>query len=700
VQRPLLGSTADIEFDPDKVGVATVEVQRNVGITSRTLLVSTAGCDEESAVDTWTVFSDPTYTMDETVAPPSVTSPPRLTSPEASEHGIEAPLPSYMSDIDEESTSTEAYLHKTIRLPTGSDVSVVHLMRLLLGTTNHGCVADGNVLYYFFRGHEGIEAWRGLFFDRDSENSEKEAVEFGRKLIEHGLVHNYSPKVESLHHCFLVLQPLQEPRLLNTFLMHPFLRNKAPRPNIDAMQVITHLSHAMDELCDELGTLSPRELVSRFHRLEERACILQVVAFPTNPLENVTFALNLFNLIVRHVMLLCHETLLKHGGGPQHWHLKWPKNLEEMEHFLRTVCYYIDGKPCSLAFLRDSLYGHTGRSVPIVRRDKVPLVRRLLCQDVKAASFEGEYFSSPMVQDGDPRVLFSLTWGTLSSPVVSTFYPRSISEGLQVISAHGSRFLWVLHNRTFSQPRLLSIALQNHAKLYCQSHVRVTDAKVILPALLSWHREDFGRDPETVLYKILGFLSPDQLTQLRAIRHSKDFEVVFSDEYVWKPGMYRKPVRRESAIPLQERHNEIEVDAVANAAPAAVVPEPILLNDPVPQGPAGRSINSKTTSSKSVSSLRSIFERLLVQRLARLTRGTSRGDLQPAPYHRGVQDTSIDEEDDMFEGSNIGSHSGMYDDDDDDDVHSFFHSTISGITYGSEFEDLLLGARAKRRLDI
>jgi hypothetical protein len=54
----------------------------------------------------------------------------------------------------------------------------------------------------------------------------------------------------------------------------------------------------------------------------------------------------------------------------------------------------------------------------------------------------------------------------------------------------------------------------------------------------------------------------------------------------------------------------------------------------------------------------------------------------------------------MFEGSNIGSHSGMYDDDDDDDVHSFFHSTISGITYGSEFEDLLLGARAKRRLDI
>jgi hypothetical protein len=438
VPRSLLGSTGDIEFDPNiNVGVATVKLQRNVGVKSRTLLVSTAYDEEESAVDSWTVFSDPTFAMEETVAQPSGTAQARLASPDPSEYGIEAPLSSHALETDEDSTSTEAYLHKTIRLPTGSDVSIVHLMRLLLGMTNHGCVADGNVLYYFFRGHEGIEVWRGLFFDRDSENSEQEAVEFGRKLIEHGLVHNYSPNVESLHHCFLVLQPLQEPRLLNTFLIHPSLRNKTPRPSLDAMQVITDLSHAMDELCDELGTLPPRELVSRFHRLEERVCVLQVVGFPANPLENVTFALNLFNLIVRHVMLLCHESLLRHGGGPQHWHQKWPKSLEEMENFLRTVCYYIDGKPCSLAFLRDSLYGHTGRSVPIVHRGKVPLMRRLLCQDAKPESFQGEHFSSPMVQDGDPRVLFSLTWGTLSSPVVSTFYPRSISEGLQVMFAHG-----------------------------------------------------------------------------------------------------------------------------------------------------------------------------------------------------------------------------------------------------------------------
>jgi hypothetical protein len=97
-------------------------------------------------------------------------------------------------------------------------------------------------------------------------------------------------------------------------------------------------------------------------------------------------------------------------------------------------------------------------------------------------------------------------------------------------------------------------------------------------------------------------------------------------------------------------------------------------------------------------SLRSIFDRLLVQRLTRLSRGTSRGDLQPAPYHRGLQDTSIDEDDDLFDGSNLGSQ-GMYDDE-EDDVQSFFHSTISGITYGSEFEDLLLGVRSHRRLQI
>jgi hypothetical protein len=235
--------------------------------------------------------------------------------------------------------------------------------------------------------------------------------------------------------------------------------------------------------------------------------------------------------------------------------------------------------------------------------------------------------------------------------------------------------------------------------MFCKHNVQVKNGIVILPALLSWHRKDFGRDPETVLYKILGYLSEDQLGALRGNKSGKKVEVIFSDEYKWEPGLNDANRSRDGASIREQRAKSPEgfdFDAIANESPAEV-PEPVLLNEPAPQGPAGRSINSKTITSKSTTtSLRSLFDRMLVQRLTRLTRGTSHGDMQPAPYHRGLHDTSIDEEDD----DSNAEGDGIYDDDEDDDVRSFFHSTISGITYGSEFEDLLLGARKNRRLQI
>jgi Protein of unknown function, DUF547 len=436
--RPKARAVGDIEFDPNvNLGVTTVAVQQSVGVKSRSLLVSAADPnDEESAVDEWTVFTDPTFAMEETVAPNLASpAPSSAAGSDATQRGIEAPLESSPEpdDIDDDTTtSPEGLLSRTIRLPTGSDVSVIQLMRLLLGATDHKCFVNGNVLYYYFRGHEGINVWRGLFFDRDADGSEEEAVKFGRTLVEQGLVHNYTPNEEELHNCFLVLQPLQEPRLLNTFLLlSPSTTPKAAK-RMDPMQVIVDLSHAMDDLCDEIDSLRPRELVARFHQIEEQACLLQVVNFPVDAREKVTFGLNLFNLIVRHVMLLSNETLLKHGGGPQHWSLSWPTNLQQMEQFMRTVCYYVGGKCYSLSSLRDSLYGHAERSVPVVPRSEGSWLGRWLCRGAEPASPECVEFATPVIKEGDPRILFAMTWGTQSSPVVSTIYPKRLSEGLQV----------------------------------------------------------------------------------------------------------------------------------------------------------------------------------------------------------------------------------------------------------------------------
>jgi Protein of unknown function, DUF547 len=435
-------TVGDIEFDPNvNLGVTTVAVQQQpgVGVKSRSLLVSAAApTDEESAVDEWTVFTDPTFAMDETVAPSAKPSPTQSSNASYATEGrseVAAPESSPELDDDETTTSPEGLLCRTLRLPTGSDVSVIHLMRLLLGATEHKCFVNGNVLYYYFRGHEGINVWRGLFFDRDAEGSEEEAVQFGRTLIKQGLVHNYTPNEDDLHNCFLVLQPLQEPRLLNTFLLlFPSTTLKAAK-RLDPMQVIVDLSHAMDDLCDEIESLQPRELVARFHQIEEQVCLLQVVNFPADAREKVTFGLNLFNLIVRHVMLLSNETLLKHGGGQRHWSLSWPTSLEQMEQFMRTVCYYVGGKCYSLASLRDSLYGHAERSVPIVPRGEASWLSRFFCRGAEPASPEHVEFATPVIKEGDPRILFAMTWGTQSSPVVSTIYPKRLSEGLQVRAA-------------------------------------------------------------------------------------------------------------------------------------------------------------------------------------------------------------------------------------------------------------------------
>lgn len=433
--RHNLQATGDIEFDPNvNLGVTTVAVQQPVGVKSRSLLVSAAP-DEESVVDAWTVFTDPTFAMEETLSPNANPSTPTtsITGSDATSGGIEVPLErSRQLDDDDDTTSPEGLLCRTIRLPTGSDVPVIHLMRLLLGATEHKCFVNGNVLYYYFRGREGINVWSGLFFDRDAEGSEEEALRFGRNLIKEGLVHNYTPNEEDLHNCFLVLQPLQEPRLLNTFLLLPPSMTPKAAKRLDPMQVIVDLSHAMDDLCDEIDSLQPRELVSRFHHIEEQVSLLQVVNFPVDAREKVTFGLNLFNLIVRHVMLLSNETLLKHGGGPRHWSLSWPTNLQQMEQFMRTVCYYVGGKCYSLASLRDSLYGHAERSVPIVPCGETSWLRRFLCRAAEPVSPESVEFATPVIKEGDPRILFSMTWGTQSSPVVSTMYPKRLSEGLQV----------------------------------------------------------------------------------------------------------------------------------------------------------------------------------------------------------------------------------------------------------------------------
>lgn len=68
-------------------------------------------------------------------------------------------------------------------------------------------------------------------------------------VIERSILHNYTPNSEHFAQCFLVVQPLQEPRVLNTFLQWPTTHTASSQE--DPMDVILGLFRLMDDICSK-----------------------------------------------------------------------------------------------------------------------------------------------------------------------------------------------------------------------------------------------------------------------------------------------------------------------------------------------------------------------------------------------------------------------------------------------------------------
>lgn len=455
-------------------------------------------------------------------------------------------------------------------------VSVIDISKRLCQDINYHTYKDDerNSVYYYAHGYDVLDRLRAILQEWMRETcSTEQARTFIRGLLQRGILHSYTTH-DDWEEAFVVPQPLRTPQVLNTFLTWPgptSLKGTAqpsplshwgshshdttcttantttPLPQSkatdDPMDIILRLSHQMDELCMPLfGTTSTMPEPSAVEEFEVAVCQLQQVPFPTHPVEHVTFALNLFNLILRHAMLLTLQGRARGG-----W--VWPSTLEELQPFLQQLGYHVaGGQWISLAQLQASLYGLDGtdslarlranghRIAPensrrrpkgsqgdisdsVRARNRTPMTRRNnLWQRFKLGGRNTERVAKYQVQRPqpiirtDPRILFVTTWGTASSPRASTVYADTLHE-----------------------------SLQSAAEDYCRQHVQVlADGQVILPELLSWYCDDFGgQSPHQVLQGIRPYLSFQQKQQLQA---SSDLKVKFAQDFCWVCGPQLGPI--------------------------------------------------------------------------------------------------------------------------------------------------------------
>lgn len=453
---------------------------------------------------------------------------------------------------------------------------------------------------FYFRGMDGLEAWAGLFFENCLD---ERVVNFAYLLMDRGMLHSYTPR-QQLHRnvrdAWLVLQPLLEPHVLNslvrwttsvstttasdTIVVHGAVRGsqdielEAPGAEEDAMDVVLRLSRDMDLICDFFTSAKHdsagdyyydfvneeshheyshqhRQVQDRFQKFEHDVCELQVIRWPEQPTEKLAFALNLFNLIVRHAMILSRNSGLENALSVLQreefrW-MDWPRQLQDVPEFFSQIGYCVGGAWISAAALQIQLYGQQrtspnsengnmprsnkrrrldwkimfpkGKSspstLPKLVGSKSHWWSRLSCRDMQAVLPGVIHYEAPVVSF-DPRILFAMTWGTRSSPAIATIFPNKLFEGLQAA-----------------------------AEQYCSTHVRVDmeQRTVTLPPLLSWFRADFGYLPEQVLFNVLTYLSPEQLASVCVLRDLGNFSIVFDDSsYIWEPGLTGEETIQES----------------------------------------------------------------------------------------------------------------------------------------------------------
>jgi hypothetical protein len=438
----------------------------------------------------------------------------------------------------------------------------------------------------------------------------------------------------------------------------------------------------MDEICQS----DYRANLHLYHEFEIGCCQLQVLGFPADQRERVTFVLNLFNLAVRHAVICCEE---------RKW--TWPTRLEGLAALFSKIGYKINGIWVSLAELQASLYGNTEFVLPLVTsRTGRFFWQRWSCRRDSVDS-QAEYAYVSRVVRTDPRLVFAMTFGTKSSPTVSTLYPNRLEEGLQAATED-----------------------------YVRANIDISDKGIQLPALLGWFRHDFGGFPEAVLHFLLPYMKVQQMQALEGLWDRNVLDVSFDRHHDWKSGLAAVPPPMTTSTEASTPEAPVTESPVLADIPKPPGLPPIPFADKDDQSPmfdlvdptplqfametSAPDASSKATSTrKSLASSKRLARQLSKKSALLPPAGSSLHSQKPLLRRLWGRNPSVGDFAPRRPGSFIDPSETMVDHDDEDeddyqdamsdDGHSFFQSVVSEITFGSEFQDLLR-RRSKRSLHV
>jgi hypothetical protein len=444
---------------------------------------------------------------------------------------------------------------------------------------------------------------------------------------------DWTPECADLSSTYLVMYHYCQPHVINTLIQWPLDESM----DDDPMHVILRLSRDMDEICIwENYQRKDKVFVALYKSLEEKICQLQVMHFPENNVEHVTFGLNLYNLIIRHAMIMAPK---------RQW--RWPSNLEEFEAFTHHIGYDVGGEIVTLAYLRESLLGTKGQKPVGLVASEPSIWERLSCCG-GPTKLRDLHYDGPVVRT-DHRILFATSFGCHSSPSVSTVYPNNLSEGLRSAS-----------------------------EMYCQQHVTIRGNRIILPAVLSWFRADFGNDPDAVVKSVGRFLLPDDLAAVvEQTKAGVKFQVVFDESFDWQPGI----AAPETDIEFQFASKDFPT---GSALPAFAC-------------------EANTVSGESRASHTSFVSRLskIMPSIPLFGRQSSDGEsaVKPRTRYNTSYLTSLSNNTNSRLGTDRDAESyvdDLYCDDDDNTTHNP-DTVCSALTLGSEFDDIHFQAERSKK---
>ena len=324
----------------------------------------------------------------------------------------------------------------------------------------------------------------------------------------------------------------RQARVLNNFLHwttekeDPSIASKhtAASKKKDAVQIIQHLSRLMDQMFAD-KTCDHKEF-------ECAVCELQVVQLPQafdSNCHQTAFLLNLFNLMVRHAVILSFDD--SRSLPP------WPKKLSELELFLaKTVAYNIGGEIIFAFDVHKALFDGsdiTPGSAALAMGDQLPWWRRL---GPRSKSLLPHFTAGPT----DPRLIFAITYGTMSSNQVVTADP---------------------------DPANLETHLNFATQQYCQKRIAIKDKMygcvIKLPQIFKWHRAILSGNQGTKAFvgSFLRFLSQEQIADLTTGSQenpNRKWRIRYR-KYDWNiQGPQQQPEISEAlASPTRQRNNRL-----------------------------------------------------------------------------------------------------------------------------------------------